>query len=345
MEMDSHEPTPPTSSRRGFLAILVIGGAAGVGWRLARGRAVPAPRVVRQSRMLMGTMVNLTVVSGDRLAAESAAEAAFDRMAGLEAKLSRWHPDSEVSVLNRTGQLDSAGDDLLAIIELSRRISRLSDGAFDITVLPLLELYKRHKETAAGLPSAAAVQSVLELVDYRQLKVDGRRVSFDVPGMGITIDGAGKGYIVDEGVKELVRAGFSNVLLEAGGDLVATGQKRPGQPWRIGIRSPRQGSAGGPVMLDVVDRAVATSGDYMQAFTADYEHHHIIDPRTGYSSAELASCTLLAPTAAEADALATMAMVLGPGRTEQILKQLPGREGYLISKDLEVTKTAGFVTV
>ena len=261
----------------------------------------------------MGTMVNLTVVSGDRLAAESAAEAAFDRMAGLEAKLSRWHPDSEVSVLNRTGQLDSAGDDLLAIIELSRRISRLSDGAFDITVLPLLELYKRHKETAAGLPSAAAVQSVLELVDYRQLKVDGRRVSFDVPGMGITIDGAGKGYIVDEGVKELVRAGFSNVLLEAGGDLVATGQKRPGQPWRIGIRSPRQGSAGGPVMLDVVDRAVATSGDYMQAFTADYEHHHIIDPRTGYSSAELASCTLTAPTAAEADALATMAMVLGPG--------------------------------
>ena len=292
----------------------------------------------------MGTMVNLTVVSDDSPAAESAAEATFGRMARLEAKLSRWQPESQVSVLNRTGQIDPAGDDLLAIIELSRRIGRLSDGAFDITVLPLLELYKRHKNTADGLPPDAAVQEALDIVDYRKLKVDGRRVHFEVPGMGITIDGAGKGYIVDEGVKVLVRAGFPNVLLEAGGDLVATGQKRPGRPWRIGIRSPRRGSASGLVMLDVVDRAVATSGDYMQAFTADYKHHHIIDPRTGYSSAELASCTLTAPTAAEADALATMAMVLGSGRTEQVLEQLPGREGYLISKDLEVTKTAGFIT-
>ena len=293
----------------------------------------------------MGTMVNLTVVSDDSPAAESAAEATFDRMSRLEAKLSRWQPDSEVSVLNRTGQLDPAGGDLLAIIELSRRIGRLSDGAFDITVLPLLELYKQHKETADRLPSDAAVQEALELVDYRQLRVDGSRVYFEKPGMGITIDGAGKGYIVDEGIKELVSAGFQNVLLEAGGDLVAAGQKRPGQPWRIGIRSPRQESAGELVRLDVVDRAVATSGDYLQAFTADYKHHHIIDPRTGHSSAELASCTLTAPTAVEADTLATMAMVVGPSRTEQILEQLPGREGYLISKDLEVTKTAGFITV
>ena len=295
--------------------------------------------------MLMGTMVNLTIVSDDRQAAESAADATFGRMSHLEAILSGWKPDSEVSVLNRTGQLDPAGDDLLAIIELSRRISRLSDGAFDITVLPLLELYRRHRETADGLPADAEVQEALELVDYRQLKVDGRRVSFEVPGMGITIDGAGKGYVVDEGVKELTRAGFPNVLLEAGGDLVAAGQKRPGRPWRIGIRSPRQESAAKLVELDVVDQAVATSGDYLQAFTADYKHHHIIDPRTGHSSPELASCTLTAPTAAEADALATMAMVLGPSRTEQVLERMPGREGYLISKELEVTQTAGLITV
>ena len=144
---------------------------------------------------------------------------------------------------------------------------------------------------------------------------------------------------------ELVGAGFPNVLLEAGGDLVASGQKEPGLPWRIGIRSPREESTGQLVKFDVVDQAVATSGDYLQAFTADYEHHHIIDPRSGHSPAELASCTLTAPTAAEADALATMAMVLGPERTEEILEELPGREGYLISKDLEVTTTAGFVTV
>jgi thiamine biosynthesis lipoprotein len=295
--------------------------------------------------MLMGTMVNLTVVSDERKAAQAAAEAALERMSRLDSELSRWQPESQVSVLNRTGQLEAAGDDLLAIIELSRRVGRLSDGAFDITVLPLLELYKRHKEAGAGLPSDADLEKALELVDYRRLKVNGRRVHFEVPGMGITIDGAGKGYIVDEGVKQLQRAGFENVLLEAGGDLVAAGEKQPGQPWRIGIRSPRKESSGELVKLDLVDQALATSGDYQQAFTADYEHHHIIDPRTGRSSAELASCTLAAPTAAEADALATMAMVVGPDRTKQILQKLPGREAYLISKDLEVTKTPGLITV
>ncbi len=345
MEMDSHQPTAPTSSRRGFLAILAIGGVAGVGWRLAQNRSLTPHQVVRQSRMLMGTMVNLTIVSDDRPSAESAAEAAFDRMSRLEDKLSGWIPDSEVSVLNRTGQLDQAGDDLLAIIDLSRRISRLSDGAFDITVLPLLNLYREHKDTATGLPSDGALQEALDLVDYRKLEVDGRQVHFAVPGMGITIDAAGKGYVVDQGVKELVAAGFPNVLLEAGGDLVASGERRPGQPWRIGIRSPRQESAGKLVELNVVNQAVATSGDYRQAFTADYEHHHIIDPRTGHSSPELASCTLTAPTAAEADALATMAMVLGPSRTEQVLEELPGCEAYLISKQLEVTQTAGLITV
>ena len=87
---------------------------------------------------------------------------------------------------------------------------------------------------------------------------------------------------------------------------------------------------------------MATSGDYMQPFSRDYAQHHILDPRTGYSAPELASATVVASDAATADALATLAMVLGPRRARELLEDLPDCEGYLVSKDLEVTRTSGF---
>ena len=111
--------------------------------------------------------------------------------------------------------------------------------------------------------------------------------------------------------------------------------------WRIGIRSPRR-----PLSLqarfDTRDRAVATSGDYMQPFAADYSQHHILDPRSGYSAPELASSTVVAGDAATADALATLVMVLGPERGRALLEDLPDCEGYLVRKDLQVVQTSGF---
>ena len=162
--------------------------------------------------------------------------------------------------------------------------------------------------------------------------------------MQITLDGIGKGYVVDRGVDVLRQRGFGSVFGEAGGDLVAGGEPGPGDPWRIGIRSPRR-----PLSLqarfDTRDRAVATSGDYMQPFAADYSQHHILDPRTGYSAPELASSTVVAGDAATADALATLVMVLGPVRGRALLEDLPDCEGYLIRKDLAVVQTSGFGSV
>jgi len=325
-------------SRRDVLRILAVGGAAGVAWKLGLfGRAALQP--VTRSRVLMGTVVRLTVLGDDRDAAAAAADATLERMADLEALLSRHRDDSEVSQLNAGRKIDRASDALLDVLRLADRISRLGDGAFDVTVQPVLDLRRGRRE-----PGAEEIDRVRERVDYRAIRITDRSVALERPEMGITLDGIGKGYVVDRGVDVLKTLGFTDVFVEAGGDLVASGDKGDGVPWRVGIRAPRAGLKL-QATFDARDRAVATSGDYMQPFNRGYTQHHIVDPRTGHSAPELASSTVIAPDAATADALATLVMVLGPQRGRELLEDLAGCEGYLISKELEVTRTSGFKVV
>lgn len=310
---------------------------------MARRSRASALGEVKQSRLAMGTLVELTVMAHDRPAAEEAIQAVWRRIEDLETKLSPYRPDSEISKLNRVGKLDNASDDLLAVVRQSLRIGRLGGGAFDITILPLVQLFKECKDSNDSIPSEAAVRETLQLVDYTKLRLDGRRIWFERPGMAITVDGIGKGYVVDQAVEVLKRAGFENVLVNAGGDLAVAGQPAPDRPWRVGIQPPRRETPDQMPSVEVRDQAVATSGDYMQAFTEDREHHHILDPRTGYSAGELASATVIAPTAAEADALATLLMVVGSQKAIELLEPLAGCEAYMISKELEVSRTSGFL--
>jgi thiamine biosynthesis lipoprotein len=338
--MSAEPETRKLLTRRDALRILAIGGAAGIAWKL--GLRGARSQLVTRSRVLMGTNVSLQVLGDDRQAAESAADATRQAMSRLEGLLSRHRDDSEVSRLNTTGRVDDASDALLDVLRLADRIARLGDGAFDVTVQPVLALRGRQPVAQGKSPLPEAIEAAVARVDHRALRIDGRSVSFARPAMALTLDGIGKGYVVDRGVAELRQRGFGSVFVEAGGDLVAGGEREPGRPWRIGIRSPRTGLAL-QARFDTRDRAVATSGDYMQPFTPDFAQHHIVDPRTGYSAPELASSTVVARDAASADALATLVMVLGPRRGRELLEELPDCEGYLVSKDLEVTRTSGFV--
>ena len=318
-----------------FIAFAAAGGIArGLGAR-ARGQ------VVVRSRVLMGTHIHLTVLAADREAGEAAALATLERMAALEAQLSRYRPQSEVSRLHASGRLEVASDALLDVLRLADRVWRLGDGAFDLTVQPVLDLHRAALGAAAAGPAPAAIEQALARVDQRAVRVDGRSVSLSNSNVRLTLDGIGKGYIVDRGIEVMRAHGFTDVFVEAGGDLVARGTRAAGVPWRIGIRNPRRGLAL-QARFSASDRAVATSGDYVQSFTPDHAQHHIIDPRTGYSAPELASSTVIAPDAATADALATLTMVLGSRRGRALLEDLSGCEGYFVSKQLEVTRTSGF---
>ena len=326
-------------SRRNFLKILAVSAVTtGIGLKTGWDWW-PKTQPVTATRLLMGTMVNLTIVGADQATAQAAIETTLNRMTVLATQLSRHQPHSQLSRLNQTGILVDANQPLLELLAQAHQLSDLSGGAFDITVKPLVDLYQQYQPSKT-LPPAIEIEQILELINYRQIQVEGRQVAFQQPDMAITLDGIAKGYIVDAGVAVLKQAGFNQVLVEAGGDLAAAGQKLAETLWRIGVQSPRQGQAVLLSKFNVQDQAAATSGDYMQPFSTDLRQHHILDPRTGYSAPELASATIIAPSAMLADGLATTAMVLGPTTTMQMVDRLPDCEAYLVTKELQIFKTA-----
>ena len=132
------------------------------------------------------------------------------------------------------------------------------------------------------------------------------------------------------------------MIVEAGGDLLASGAKDDQSLWKIGVQSPRSTTNGLLTKMELRNQAAATSGDYLNTFTADLSQHHIIDPLTGHSSPELASATIVGKSALEADALATGIMVLGVSQGLALVESLPGVEAYLVTKELEIHQSSTF---
>ncbi len=336
--------TDPTASRpqfgrRTFLQILAVMGTGGGLSLFYHAQQNTANHVVRHSRVLMGTEINLIVYGPEQDLCRQAVENTFQRMAALNRVFSRYEQGSELATLNSNGILHHPSPELSAVMQLAQHISDQTNGAFDVSVLPLLTLYKAN----APLPTTHQLRQALSLVDYHKIKYQGDTISFAQPGMGLTLDGIAKGFIVDQAVSTLRAAGFNDVYVEAGGDLMVRGDKPKQQPWRIGVREPRPQTQGKMAVIATHHSlAVATSGDYMQAFTGDLKNHHIINPRTGRSPATLASATITAPTAALADGLATAAMVLGPNQALTFIEEYPHCEGLFVDKTLQHYRTSGF---
>jgi thiamine biosynthesis lipoprotein len=329
--MTTKQPSP-TLSRRHFLQITAVASTVFLGGRWIQ-RLVKQPTAVHQTRLLMGTIINLTLVGEDTAQSQQALAATFAEMERLIALFNWRQPGSALATLNQTGQLANPPQELVELLQAAYHFSSLSDGAFDVTIQPLVEAIRIGTDTSAAR----------QLVDYRQLQISPNKISL-APGMQLTLDGIAKGQVVDGATAVLQTYGFTNVLVEAGGDLVANGQRADGQSWRLGITHPRQ-PASTLQVLPVTGKAVATSGDYQHSFSQDFSRHHIVDPRTGESPTELASVTVLAPTAAAADALSTAVMVLGTDAGLALIDQLPGTAALLVTKEMQLKRSAHFPAV
>lgn len=316
-------------SRRTFLKIVAGSGAAGLALKYGI-EALPQAPVASETRSLMGTIINIQVSGADPDVASTAVKDCFARMAELEAVLSRYRSESQLSILNRDGILRDAHPAVLTLIGRSQQLSLLTGGAFDITMKPLLDLYQAQDTP----PDEGQITEVLSRVGCQALVVEDETIRFRKPDMSITLDGIAKGFIVDQGVDILQRSGFPNVLVEAGGDLMASGERTTSTPWKIGLQSPRAAIGELLTTIHVRDQALATSGDYVNSFSTDYANHHIIDPRTGRSAPFLASATVTAPDCLTADVFATALMVLTPDEGEGLLNRTAGVEGYLITKSM-----------
>lgn len=327
--------------RKDFLRIVAAAGAVGAAAKIGLGELL-APARVSDSRVLMGTIVNLTLVGEDRGSARKALEDCFSKMSALEGVLSRYQQDSQLSTLNAAGELRHPDPDLFQVIKQAIEISRTTAGKFDITVKPVLDLFDSYHQRGAGLPSGDQVQQALSLVNYRKITAGEDKISFQDPRMGISLDGIAKGFIVDRGLEVLQQAGYSRLLVEAGGDLAASGRNSRDQRWKIGVLAPRDEQAQFTSKVSLADQALATSGDYQKYYTPDLKHHHIIDPTRGYSPPELASATVVAPTGMSADGYATALMVLGVEKGWEIMESLPDVEALMVTKAGLVKETSGF---
>lgn len=338
-----------TSTRRQFLRTC---GLMGLG--LAVGSVVPSvahavsrpgrdSMAVTRTLPLMGTFVAITAVHESRDLGEEAVGRAFDEMERLIRVFDRHRGDTAVSVLNRDGRLSGAPAELSAVVALSLSLHSLSEGAFDPTVAPVVDAFRRRAAEGLSLDlSPAAMTDLLILVDARQVSSHDGRITLGRQGMAVTLDGIAKGYIADRASAVLSACGAKNHLVNAGGDIRACGSKGPGRPWTVAIEDPAK-MGRHPDVISLQNGAVATSGSYEVFFDHSRVHHHIVTPATGRSPRTAVSASILAPTAMEADALATAVMVMGPGQGLAFVDSLPGRECLIITATGAQLSSRGWV--
>jgi thiamine biosynthesis lipoprotein len=276
----------------------------------------------------------------EAVTAREMVDGAFREIERLESVLSRHREGTPLARLNRDGVLAGAPAELRHVLARSLEYGELSNGAFDVTVAPLLALHAARFQEAGTAPAEAEVREALGRVDYRAVRIHGDDVQLELPGASLTLDGIAKGYVVDRAVQTLVEAGAGNVVVDAGGDMAAGGVPGSEDPWRVGVQDPRSAAVLG--VLELRGECVASSGDYMQAYTRDLRNHHLVDPRTGRSPDHTSGVTVVAPTAMDADALSTAAFVLGPVEGLALLERLDGVEGLIVTKDQRRLDTSGF---
>jgi thiamine biosynthesis lipoprotein len=298
-------------------ALCVCAAAAGV---VLLPRAEPDRLVSAWHGQALGARASMLLAHPDPQASRRVLTHALEEIWRLEKIFSLHLPGSELAMLNRDGRLLKASTDLRVVLSESRRISGSSGGAFDATVQPLWRMYAAHfarNPSADAGPGAHAIEVARGLVDYRQLEVEGARVTFARPGMAVTLNGIAQGYITDRVVDLLRDAGFANVLVQLG-ETFAGAPPADGRPWRIGIPDPH---APDRVIerFDVADSAVATSSGFATRFDRTGRHHHLLDPTTCKSPNHCAAVTVLAPRAILADGLATALAVLPPAAAPRLL--------------------------
>lgn len=292
-----------------------------------------------RTALLMDTLVEIRASGLERAPLEAAIEAAFAEMRRLDALLSSYRPDSEIARLSASPGPLSLSSETVELLRLGQQVAQLSDGAFALDLGRAKQLWALDSE-APRIPAAAELQRALRGTGPDSLRIQGQRVSKADPGLQADLGGIAKGYAVDRALKILRAAGVSSAAVNAGGDIGLLGD-HDGRPWRIGIQHPRRADDV-LIRLQLSDRAVVSSGDYERYFIRDgVRYHHILDPADGRPARGCQSVTVVAASAARADALATAAFVMGPTAGLQLLESLPGVEGLLVAADGRLLKTSG----
>jgi len=313
----------------GCLALLLPRGSA-AGW-------------LEQEQTIMGTSIRVELWLPDEARGAKAIEAVMQEMHRIDALMSTYKPQSQLSQVNREAASSPVPvtAELFSLLHRSLQLSETTGGAFDITYASVGYLYDFRSRRR---PDSAQIDSALPNIDYRLVVLDGAAgtIAFRREGVRVDLGGIAKGYAVERGAEILRQAGVQSGIVTAGGDSRIVGD-RLGKPWVVGVRHPRHRQEV-IARIPLVDEAISTSGDYERYFEEDgVRYHHIISPRTGLSASEVHSATIVGPDATMTDGLSTSVFVLGTEHGLALIETLPDYEAVIVDKQGELHYSSGLV--
>ena len=304
-------------------------------------------------RTVMGTFARVTVVADDAKTAKKCIQTAFKEFDDVENSMSYQKNTSEINKINRYAYAEpvKVSQTTFAVIAKAVEFSKLTNGAFDITVAPLVDIWKSAADSNV-LPSETELAEARAKIGCENLILDANEttVRFAVEGMKIDLGGIAKGYAIDSALDEIRKAGAVGAMVDIGGDIRLFGKPpKKKKYWHIGLQNPREEeksilSGSYMLVLRLQNSAVATSGDYRRFnLIQGRKHSHIINTQTGQTSDGLSSVTIITQNAIKADALATAVTVLGAQKGLDLIEKIPQTEAILISSppEYKLIKTSG----
>jgi thiamine biosynthesis lipoprotein len=323
--------------RRAVVAAAAVAAACGP-------RAPEPPHVAERAAVAMGSELRLSAWTTDERTTVAAFNRVFAEFERLESLLSIWREGSDVQRLNAAaGERPVAvAADTREVLKAARRASDTTGGKFDITFGALADVWKFDHDQDDRVPAAEEIRARIPLVDYSAVQLDDQAGTAFVArrGMRIHLGGIGKGYAVDRGAAILRAAGVHDFLIQAGGDLYASG-RRGDRAWRAAIADPRATGTTFAAM-DLANETLSTSGDYERFFIRDgRRYHHILDPDLGEPARGCRSVTIVTSSALAADGLSTGVFILGPEAGMALIEHLEGVEGVIVTDRNQVLVSSG----
>ncbi len=334
----------PRSLKKSLAVALVVVMAAGILQGCStRKNEKTENRAFELDSFAMGTVISQRVYGNN---GQTAVDEAASKIEYLDKLLTFNDTQGDIYKLNQNAGIKGVELDpvTVEIIRKAQQVSAMSQGAFDVTVGPLVKAWGIGTD-AERVPTQEELNMLLPFINYKDINIDSNVVSIKKKGQMVDLGGIAKGYAGDAVVDVYEKHGINSAFINLGGNVVTVGSKPDGSPWKVGIRNPRPAGEGGADLgiVKVTDKAVVTAGDDQRYFIGNGQrYHHILDPATGYpAKSDLMSVTLITDSSLDADALDTAVFILGLEKGRELIRQFGGVEAVFVTTDKKVYVTEG----
>jgi len=306
-------------NRRRFIKIIGLSGIGAVaGGVLVNMKDKPLHKVNWEG-IALGAPSNITLFHHDKKEAQKILNKSIKQISKLENLFSLYKSDSQLSILNREGFYDNPDKEMIKLFNLSMQYSALTEGAFDITVQPLWQLYNKSFSKDKMPPKEKDINKILDLINWKSIEISENKINYSNKGMSVTLNGIAQGYITDKVTETLINYGVNNTLIQLG-EYRAIGKHPDNRKWKLLLSNPEHSASIGEIEFE--NSAVATSAGKGTTFDQYGMHHHIFNPKDGLSSNNILQATVTSKSATEADALATSFLIMNKDKSSQLAQKL-----------------------